>query len=52
MTGVDEILNYQKNPDEDYYGLLGCDESSTVSIGVYYFAKHFKKFMNSTIQVY
>lgn len=31
MTGVDEILNYQKNPDDDFYGLLGCDESSTVS---------------------
>ncbi|CAF4952816.1 unnamed protein product [Pieris macdunnoughi] len=30
MTGVDEILNYQKNPDDDFYGLLGCDESSSV----------------------
>lgn len=31
MTGVDEILNYQRNPDDDYYALLGCDEHSTVS---------------------
>lgn len=29
MTGVDEILNYQKNPDDDFYTLLGCDEHST-----------------------
>lgn len=32
MTGVDEILNYKKNPDDDYYALLGCDENSTVSL--------------------
>lgn len=32
MTGVDEILNYKKNPDDDFYALLGCDENSTVSI--------------------
>lgn len=31
MTGVDEIINYQRNPDDDYYALLGCDENSTVS---------------------
>lgn len=31
MTGVDEILNYQRNPDDDFYGLLGCDENSSVS---------------------
>ncbi|PZC83700.1 J domain-containing protein [Helicoverpa armigera] len=30
MTGVDEILNYQKNPDDDFYGLLGCDEHSSI----------------------
>lgn len=37
MTGVDEILNYQKNPDDDFYGLLGCDENSSVSaIRLYY----------------
>ncbi|GBP90956.1 J domain-containing protein [Eumeta japonica] len=30
MTAVDEILNYKKNPDEDYYAILGCDESSSV----------------------
>lgn len=31
MTGVDEILNYKKNPDDDFYALLGCDENSSVS---------------------
>ncbi|KOB64422.1 J domain-containing protein, partial [Operophtera brumata] len=30
MTGVDEILSYKQNPDEDFYGLLGCDENSSV----------------------
>lgn len=37
MTGVDEILNYQRSPDDDFYGLLGCDENSTVSISTFYF---------------
>lgn len=31
MSNVDEILSYKKNPDEDFYALLNCDESSTVS---------------------
>lgn len=31
MSGVDEIINFKRNPDEDYYGLLNCDENSTVS---------------------
>lgn len=31
MTGVDEIINYQRHPDEDFYALLGCDENSNVS---------------------
>ena len=31
MSGVDEILSYKKNPDEDFYGLLNCDENSSVS---------------------
>lgn len=31
MTGVDEILSYKQNPDDDFYGLLGCDENSSVS---------------------
>lgn len=35
MTGVDEILNYQRNPDDDYYALLGCDENSSVCIEIY-----------------
>ncbi|KAJ2950101.1 hypothetical protein O0L34_g11443 [Tuta absoluta] len=30
MSGVDEILNYKRDPDDDLYGLLGCDENSTV----------------------
>ncbi|XP_063360624.1 J domain-containing protein [Cydia amplana] len=30
MTGVDEILNYQRSPDDDFYALLGCDENSSV----------------------
>lgn len=31
MSGVDEILSYKKNPDEDFYALLNCDENSSVS---------------------
>lgn len=31
MSNVDEILSYKKNPDEDFYALLHCDESSSVS---------------------
>lgn len=31
MTGVDEIINYQRHPDDDFYALLGCDENSSVS---------------------
>ncbi|KAJ3641681.1 hypothetical protein Zmor_028165 [Zophobas morio] len=30
MTNVDEILNYKRKEEEDYYGILGCDETSTV----------------------
>lgn len=42
MTGVDEILNYQRHPDDDFYALLGCDENSTVSIiTVYFFLLYF-----------
>jgi hypothetical protein len=29
---VDEIMSYKKNPDEDFYALLNCDESSSVSL--------------------
>ncbi|XP_050294387.1 J domain-containing protein isoform X2 [Anthonomus grandis grandis] len=29
MTSVADILNYKKNDREDYYGILGCDESSS-----------------------
>lgn len=31
MSGVDEILNYKRSADEDYYAILGCDEHSSVS---------------------
>lgn len=43
MTGVDEILNYQRNPDDDYYALLGCDENSSVSEAFCYFSKNKSK---------
>ena len=29
MAMADSILNYEKDPKEDYYGILGCDKSST-----------------------
>ena len=25
---AESILNYKKDPKEDYYGILGCDKSS------------------------
>lgn len=28
---VEDILNYKPSDDEDYYGLLSCDESASVS---------------------
>lgn len=31
MSAVDSIINYKRNPDEDFYAMLNCDESSTVS---------------------
>jgi hypothetical protein len=31
MTSVDSILNYDRTEEEDYYGILGCDETATVS---------------------
>lgn len=34
MSGVDEILNYESNPNDDYYALLGCDENSSVSLNL------------------
>lgn len=31
MSGkVDEILTYKRNPEEDFYGMLNCDENSSV----------------------
>lgn len=37
MSNVDEILSYKKNPDEDFYALLNCDESSSVGITIFHF---------------
>lgn len=31
MSAVDEIINYKRSPDEDFYALLHCDEHSNVS---------------------
>lgn len=31
MSGIDDILSYKKNPDEDFYAMLNCDENSSVS---------------------
>ncbi|CAO1426852.1 unnamed protein product [Diamesa hyperborea] len=30
MSGVEEILSYKKNPAEDFYALLNCNENSSV----------------------
>lgn len=35
MSAVDEIINYKRSPDEDFYGLLNCNEHSTVSESLY-----------------
>ncbi|KAH8271405.1 hypothetical protein KR018_008876 [Drosophila ironensis] len=29
MSAVDAIINYKRSPNEDYYGLLHCDENSS-----------------------
>lgn len=39
---VDDVLNYKPNENENYYALLGCDESSTVSRN--FFLIHLVKF--------
>jgi len=31
MTSVDSILNFDPKSEENFYSILGCDESSTVS---------------------
>lgn len=31
MSAMDEILNYKKKEEEDYYAILGVDENSSVS---------------------
>ena len=32
QTLMDNILNYELNPEEDFYTILGCDECSGVSV--------------------
>lgn len=29
---MDSILNYTRSEEEDYYAILGCDETATVSV--------------------
>ncbi|XP_030371358.1 J domain-containing protein isoform X2 [Scaptodrosophila lebanonensis] len=29
MSAVDAIINYRRSPEEDFYGLLNCDENSS-----------------------
>lgn len=36
MSAVDEILSYKRNPDEDFYAMLNCDENSSVSSRRYF----------------
>lgn len=31
MSTVDDILKHERKAEEDYYAILGCDESATVS---------------------
>jgi hypothetical protein len=31
MTNVDSILSYTRSEEEDFYAVLGCDETATVS---------------------
>lgn len=31
MSAVEDIINYKRSPDEDFYKLLNSDENSSVS---------------------
>lgn len=31
---VNEIINFKRNPEEDYYAILNCNENSTVSVKI------------------
>lgn len=33
---VEDVLNYKPSEDEDFYGLLGCDDSSSVRILIFF----------------
>ncbi|KAF4531211.1 hypothetical protein B566_EDAN014720 [Ephemera danica] len=30
MSGIDEILNYDRKDEDDFYNILGCDENASV----------------------
>ncbi|XP_018795015.1 PREDICTED: J domain-containing protein isoform X2 [Bactrocera latifrons] len=30
MSAVDAVLSFKRSPDEDFYGMLNCDENSSV----------------------
>ena len=32
MSAIDQVMNFKKSADDDFYALLNCDEHSTVSI--------------------
>lgn len=44
MSKVDDILGYKKNDDEDFYKILGCDESSTVSFNFVIFHQDYASY--------
>lgn len=31
MSAVDSIINFKRDPNEDFYAMLNCDENSSVS---------------------
>lgn len=34
MSAVDAIINYKRSPNEDFYALLHCDETSSVRVEI------------------
>ena len=37
MSAVDAIINFKRDPNEDFYALLNCDENSSVSLSNFFF---------------
>lgn len=37
MSAVDEIINYKRSPDEDFYAILNSNEHSSVSIDIFHY---------------